>query len=399
MSYLPLNHVAAQLFEVLMPLLCGDCVYFADRDALKGKLTENLRIAQPTRIFGVPRVYEKIQEELLLAEANSSYLWRLLSSWAKRTLLKSYLYNAEGIEPKRTLSYIYASWIVRKFKVQVGLGQCAYLWAGGAPLSVQTKKYFLSMDIPVSDMFGASEAGGAIALTRSYCHLDSSGKVLLGIEAKIDKSNKQGQGEICLRGRCTMMGYLNNVEKTHECIDSDGWMHTGDVGRLSTDGCLHITGRIKDIVITAGGENIPPLYIENLIKAELPCVSNALVVGDKRKFLVVLLTLKTDIESATGLPLDTLNLDTVSWLKSLAIHHTRLSEVLNIPAYTPSYDYKGSVIKPDQKVVAQRVQKFAMLPHDFTVPTGELGPTLKSRRAFICEKYADIIEPLYKEGS
>lgn len=207
-----------------------------------------------------------------------------------------------------------------------------------------------------------------------------------------------------------MMGYLNNVEKTHECIDSDGWMHTGDVGRLSTDGCLHITGRIKDIVITAGGENIPPLYIENLIKAELPCVSNALVVGDKRKFLVVLLTLKvgasfsallrviskfyllfqTDIESATGLPLDTLHLDTVSWLKSLAIHHTRLSEVLNIPAYTSSYDYKGSVIKPDQKVVAalieglaranknalsraQRVQKFAMLPHDFTVPTGELG--------------------------
>lgn len=97
MSYLPLNHVAAQLFEVLMPLLCGDCVYFADRNALKGKLTENLRIAQPTRIFGVPRVYEKIEEELLLAEANSSYLWRLLSSWAKRTLLKSYLYNAEGM--------------------------------------------------------------------------------------------------------------------------------------------------------------------------------------------------------------------------------------------------------------------------------------------------------------
>ncbi|XP_039950932.1 long-chain-fatty-acid--CoA ligase heimdall-like [Bactrocera tryoni] len=416
MSYLPLNHVAAQLFEVLMPLLCGDCVYFADRDALKGKLIKNLQIAQPTRLFGVPRVYEKIQEELLVAEASSSYLWRLLSSWAKRVLLKSYFCNADGLEPKRTLSYICASLIVRKFKAQVGLGQCAYLWAGGAPLSAQAKKYFLSMDIPVADMFGSSEAGGAMTLTRSYCHLDSSGRVMLGIEAKIDKPNEHGQGEICLRGRCVMMGYLNNVEKTHECIDSDGWMHSGDVGRLSTDGCLHITGRIKDIVITAGGENIPPLYIENLIKAELPCVSNALVVGDKRKFLVVLLTLKTDIDNATGLPHDTLHLDTVSWLKSLDIHYTRLSEVLNIPAFTPSIDYKGSVIKPDQKVVAaveagltranrnalsraQRVQKFALLPHDFTVPTGELGPTLKSRRAFICEKYADIIEELYKEGS
>lgn len=95
MSYLPLSHVAAQLFEVLMPLLCGDCVYFAGRDALKGKVAEYLRIAKPTRIFGVPRVYEKIQEQLQVAEANSSYLWRLLSRWAKRTLLKSYLCNAE----------------------------------------------------------------------------------------------------------------------------------------------------------------------------------------------------------------------------------------------------------------------------------------------------------------
>lgn len=211
-----------------------------------------------------------------------------------------------------------------------------------------------------------------------------------------------------------MMGYLNDVEKTHECIDSLGWMHTGDVGLLSTDGCLHITGRIKDIVITAGGENIPPLYIENLVKAELPCVSNALVVGDKRKYLIVLLTLKvgvsfsillrlifnfyflfqTNIESDTGLPRDTLHLDTVSWLKSFGINHTHLSEVLNIPAYTPGYDHKMLDINPDQKLIAavkrglaianknalshaQRVQKFAILPHDFTVPTGELGKKRK----------------------
>ncbi|XP_011181257.2 long-chain-fatty-acid--CoA ligase heimdall-like [Zeugodacus cucurbitae] len=412
MSYLPLNHVAAQLFEVLMPLLCGDCVHFADRDALKGTLVRNLRIAQPTRIFGVPRVYEKLQEQLLAAEANSSFLWRMILRWAKRTLLKSYLCNAEGIEPKRNISYICASWIMRQFKAQLGLAQCAYLWAGGAPLSVQTKRFFLSMDIPVADMFGASEAGGAVTVTRSYCHLDSSGKVLLGFESKIYKPNKQGQGEICLRGRCTMMGYLNDVEKTHEGIDSLGWLHTGDVGRLSADGCLHITGRIKDIVITAGGENIAPIYIENLIKAELPYISNALVVGDRRKYLIVLLTLKTNIDRATGLPLDTLHLDTISWLNSLGIHHTCLSEVLNIPAYTPDYDYKRLIIKPDRRVLeavesglnranrnalshAQRVQKFAILPHDFTVPTGELGPTLKSRRAFICEKYADVIEQLY----
>ncbi|XP_020716560.1 long-chain-fatty-acid--CoA ligase bubblegum-like [Ceratitis capitata] len=355
-------------------------------------------------------------EQFERAESNSNFIWRLVTAWSRQTLLNSYLRNAEGIQPNPTIKYALAALIMRPYKAQLGLSRCKHYWVGGAPLSVQTKKFFLSMDIPISDMFGASEAGGAISLTSSYCHLNSTGRVLSGFEIKIDKPNKDGQGEICLRGRCIMMGYLNKAQRSRELIEPNGWLHTGDMGRLNDDGCLQLTGRIKELLITSGGENISPVYVENLIKAELRCVSNALLVGDKRKYLTVLLTLKTNMDNICGLPLDSLHTDTVSWLKALGFDYTYLSEVLKIPAFAVNFNYKGACPSLDQKVMlaiekglekanqnalshAQRVQKFALLPHDFTVATGELGPTLKARRSFICEKYVNVIEKLYCENS
>ncbi|XP_017475216.1 PREDICTED: long-chain-fatty-acid--CoA ligase bubblegum-like [Rhagoletis zephyria] len=416
LSYLPLNHIAAQLFEVLMPLLNGDCVYFAGSGALKGSLTKTLRIARPTRIFGVPRVYEKLQQQLKEAEENSSLWWRFVTAWAKRQLLNCYRKNAEEIKPKPTIAYMLASLLMQPFKAQLGLERCDHFWVGGAPLSTETKKFFLSMNIPIADMLGASEAGGAITLTRGYCHLNSCGRAMHGMQIKIDKPNKEAEGEICLHSRCHMMGYLNEPQKTSETIDAEGWLRTGDVGRLCSDGCLIITGRIKEIIITAGGVNIPPIFIENLIKAELPCISNALMVGDKRKYLTVLLTLKTNIDGETGLPTDTLHPDAIAWLHKLGLSYACLSAVLRVPAFEENYDYKGAIPKPAQRIVeaiesglaranknalshAQRVQKFALLPHDFTLRTGELGPTLKSRRRLICQKYANTIEHLYGEDT
>ncbi|XP_054744592.1 long-chain-fatty-acid--CoA ligase heimdall-like [Anastrepha obliqua] len=415
-SYLPMNHIAGQIFEIVMPLLNGDCVYFAGPDALKGSLEESLRVARPTRIFSVPRIFEKIQVQLQKAEDSSSLWWRYIIAWAKGTLLNSYMNNTERIKPKTTIKYILASIIMQKFKTQLGLDRCENCWIGSAPLPVKLKKFFLSMDIPVADIFGTTEAGGGISFTQGYCHLDSCGKILPGVEAKIDKPNSDGQGEICVTGRCIMMGYLNEPEKTSEAIDAEGWLHTGDVGVFHSDGCILITGRIKEIIITKGGVNIQPYHVEDLIKAELPCLSNALLVGDNRKYLTALLTLKTNIDGETGLPLDTLHPDTISWLQSLGCNYSCLSAVLRVPAYSQGYDYKRAIPSPDQNVVAaidkariraneralsraQKVQKFALLPHDFTVPTGELGPTLKFRRSFVINKYLHIIDRLYSEES
>uniref|UniRef100_A0A1A9ZH59 Uncharacterized protein n=1 Tax=Glossina pallidipes TaxID=7398 RepID=A0A1A9ZH59_GLOPL len=178
------------------------------------------------------------------------------------------------------------------------------------------------------------------------------------------------------------MGYLNNENKTQETIQADGWLRTGDLGYLDPNGCLVLKGRIKDIIVTSGGENIPPLRIEQIIKKELPCVSNAVVVGDGRKYLTVLLTFKTSVDAHSDIPLDDLSPEAVDWFKRLGFHFKYLSEVLNVAKLLQPSIY-GKIIQAlesglkkanDQALCnSQKVQYFTVLPSDFSVPTGELG--------------------------
>lgn len=145
-----------------------------------------------------------------------------------------------------------------------------------------------------------SEISGAHTLcVEGATNLETIGMTLPGMKTKIINPD-DGQGEICLNGRHIFMGYLNDKEKTKETIDNDGWLHTGDMGRIDEKGFVYITGRLKELLITAGGENIPPVPIELQIKTELPHISNAFLIGDKRKFLSVLLSFKTEVDSDTG---------------------------------------------------------------------------------------------------
>lgn len=139
--------------------------------------------------------------------------------------------------------------------------------------------------------------------------------------------DEHGQGEICKRGRNVFMGYLNEHEKTLEAIDDEGWLRTGDLGYIDKDGFLFITGRLKELIITAGGENIPPVHIENLVKAECSAISNALLIGDKRKYLTMLITLKTEMDSE-GAPLDTLASESLKLIHSLDLNYTKMSEIM-----------------------------------------------------------------------
>lgn len=289
--------------------------------------------------------------------------------------------------------------IFSKVKQALGLSRCTYQLTGAAPLSVDIKRYFLSIDIVVMDVFGMSECAGCYTMnTEDAYRIDSIGTCLPGMRAKIaNVEESDGQGELCMYGRQVFMGYNNLEEKSAEAVDEDGWMHTGDLGKLDDRGFVAITGRLKELIITAGGENIPPVAIEQLVKSELPHVSNAFLVGDKRKFLSMLLTFKTDV-GENGEPLDTLLPPVQEWLKGLGCLCETVSELLSSGPDQRVLDaIKEAIDRVNLSATsnAQRIQKIAILPADFSIVTGEFGPTMKVKRNFVENKYSDMIEKLY----
>ena len=166
-----------------------------------------------------------------------------------------------------------------------------------------TIDYFASLDICMFNVYGMSETSGTTTLhTFENFRLDSAGFALPGTDLKIDNPDEKGEGEICMRGRNTMMGYLKNDQATIDTIDGKGFIHSGDRGKILPDGHLKITGRIKEIIITAGGENIAPVPIEDCFKDICPACSNIMVIGEHQKFMACLVSLKVDVDMKSGLP-------------------------------------------------------------------------------------------------
>ncbi|XP_050431822.1 very long-chain-fatty-acid--CoA ligase bubblegum [Adelges cooleyi] len=398
-SYLPLSHVAAQITDIYCAITVGGQVYFAEKDALKGTLVTTLQVARPTVFLGVPRVWEKINEKLVSIGRKSGSLKKYIADWAKQVGLHHYEEAMRGNE-KETYSYKFFRWLIYgRIKQAIGFDRCKCFISAAAPISVEIKKYFMSLDIPLCEAFGMSECSGAHTLSiPTDENVAGVGKTLDGAKTRIDKPDKDGNGELCLYGRHIFMGYLDLLDKTKSSLDEEGWLHSGDIAQIDDKGHVVITGRIKELLITAGGENIPPVLIENNVKAELPIVSNALLIGDKRKFLSILLSLKCEVNPETTEPLDDLTPEVISWLKSQNCDYTKVSEIIaNKPKEVMEAIQKG-IDKANKKAVsnAQKVQKFAFMPADFSTHTGELGPTLKVKRPVVYEKYQDLIEEFYK---
>lgn len=397
-SYLPLSHVAAQMVDIFIGMMVAGTIYFADKDALKGTLVKTLAEAKPTRFMGVPRVFEKIQEKMMTVGAQSGPLKRIVGSWAKTVTLQHHMDRMSG-RPSNSVQFKIANkFILSKVKQALGFQRCQTFVTAAAPMSPDTKKYFMSLGMPIVDAFGMSESTGGHALsTLEAPSFETIGKNMPGTETKFLNPDTNGHGEVLMRGRHVFMGYVGDVDKTMEAIDDEGWLHTGDIGYADKDGNLFITGRIKELIITAGGENIPPIHIEHLVKSECPAISNAFLVGDKRKYLTVLVTLKTEM-GPDGAPMDELAPETIKWIQELELTYTKLSEVLLGPDAKVVKGIQEAVNRANKSSIsnAQKVQKFAILPHDFSVPTGELGPTLKVKRNVVADTYKDIIEKLYK---
>mmetsp|Transcript_4373 Transcript_4373/g.6161 ORF Transcript_4373/g.6161 Transcript_4373/m.6161 type:complete len:787 (-) Transcript_4373:150-2510(-) len=429
LSYLPLSHVAGMLFDIIAPVVITAykkawvCLCFARPYDLKaGTIGARLTTVQPTVFLGVPRVWEKIAEKLKAIGAQTTGIKKKLSTTAKKKGLEAMMNRQIGGNGKTPFMYGVYSKLLNVIKGKLGLSKCKFAFAGAAPMTREILAYFGSLGINVNEAYGMSESCAATSTTIETCFEHGTvGFELPGTEVKCFKLNADGsktevpraknaiypteeeQGELCFRGRHIMMGYMANpklgeehvaeIEKKNmEAIDEEGWLHSGDKGCISTRGMIRVTGRYKEIIIGAGGENIAPVPIEDNMKRLCPFISNIMMVGDKRKFNVALVSLKC--EGATGeLPgSNKLEGDAAAFGKT--IEEAASNDKL-IKALTAAFKETGNDgnVTPSN---AAKIQKFTILPTDFSVVGEELTATLKLKRSVVNDKYIDIIDAMYE---
>jgi long-chain-fatty-acid--CoA ligase ACSBG len=398
-SYLPLSHIAAQIIDLHAPMYIGAQTWFAQPDALKGSLTKTLAEVRPAIFFGVPRVWEKIAEAMGALARSKPAILRAISGWAKsKGAQKSALaqYGEDGGVPP---CFGCANLLLSSIKKKLGLDRAKGCFTAAAPISEDILKYFASLDIPVYEVFGQSECTGPHTVSsESAWRIGYCGRPMPGTETKLI------DGELCYRGRHIFMGYMHMPEKTGETIDKNGFLHSGDVAEFDDNddprvpkpsGFMKITGRIKDLIITAGGENIPPVLIENEMKAAMIALSNCMVVGDRQKYLAMLISLKTEVDKESGEPTDVLAADSLYVGSTIGSTAKTMTDASKCPKWT-EYINKG-VKAGNAKTTsrAQVVQKWKMLPVDFSEKAGDLTPTLKLKRNVATKKYEDLIAAVY----
>ena len=409
LSYLPLSHIAAQIMDIHGPLISGAQTYFAQPDALKGSLVESLKQMEPTIFFGVPRVWEKIAEKMQGIGRTTTGLKKTLSTYAKGLAAeknKNAQFGGDGSVP-----FMYGCMkgvVLSKIHAALGLGKCRACFTAAAPIAPEVIEYFASLDIPLYEVFGQSECTGPHTITvQEQWRVGYCGRPMKGTESMLG-TGVENKGELCYRGRHIFMGYMYMKDKTKETIDEHGWLHSGDVATFDDNdqedmvkpsGFMKITGRIKELIITAGGENIPPVLIENEMKKAMLAVSNCMVIGDKRKFLGMLVCLKCEVDT-DGRPNDKLAADALFVGGQIGSESKTLSAATVDPLWIEYINKGVKAANAEATSNAQRVAKWAMIPEDFSEAGGELTPTQKLKRSVTEKKYDTLINSkIYGSGS
>lgn len=399
-SYLPMSHIAAQLTDLMSPLLVGMEVSFARPDALKGSLVETLQQVRPTVMMGVPRVWEKIEEKMRAVGAANTGIKKAVGDWAKSIGVAGSKAKLKG-EPLPWGWTLANAVVFSNVKKALGLDRCRLRATGAAPITMKTMEYFMSLDLTLFELYGMSESTGPHSMNHpevGYTKMGSVGQTMPGVETKIDRPDAKGEGEICMRGRHIFMGYMKNEDATKKDIDSEGWLHTGDIGRMDEKGFINITGRIKELIITAGGENIPPVLIEETLKAKAPAISNAMLIGDKRKFLTCLVSLKTEPD-AEGNPTNKLFGPALELAKSVKSKARTVEEAVQDPKIIAAIQHAVDKANKLATSRAQRISKWTFITTDFSIAGGELTPTMKLKRRVVAAMYSDVIEAFYADDA
>ncbi|RHY04790.1 hypothetical protein DYB25_010506 [Aphanomyces astaci] len=393
-SFLPLSHIAGQECDIGCQAVHGSHVYFAQPDALKGSLGATLKEVRPTFLLTVPRLFEKFMEKMQDVGRSTTGLKKVLVTWAKGVGAATVAASVFGQSGEVPWGFWLADYLVfQRVRQALGLDCCKFFYAGAAPLSQICFDYFAALNIPIYGVMGMSETSGI-----GFCNFPDQFKPLaigtknVGTEFRIDPST----GELDLRGRHVTMGYLKDKGETDRAIDADGWLHTGDIARVDADGFVTITGRLKELLITAGGENVSPARLEDVLKQELPILSNVMAVGDQRKFISALVTFRV-VADGDGVPTDQLDALAVRVLEQDVGSSAKTVGQAKICDRVRAYIDAG-LVRANARAIsrAQHVQKVAILDKDFSIPGGEFTPTLKLKRSVVLNQYAHVVDALYQ---
>ncbi len=375
-SYLPLAHIAERMFTLYIPVSVGGHVHFCpDAKQLVGVVGQ----VQPTAFFGVPRVWEKVQagiQALLAAEPDETRKAAVLAAMDTGRQYVASCQFGQTTPPELAEAFRAANeQVLGPIRALLGLGDAEHVSSAAAPLPPDVAAFFAGLGMKILDVYGMTETTGAFTMnTDAGFRLGTVGRPIPGMEVRI-----AADGEVLTRGPLNTPGYLNQPELTAGLIDPDGWLHTGDIGRLDADGFLSVVDRKKELIITAGGENVPPAAIENLLVSH-PLVGQALAYGDRRPYVIALLTLDGEVAPA--------------WARARGIDAGSLAALAEHPAVLAAV---GEAVAAANQQLArvQQVKRWRLLPVEWTAESEELTPTLKLKRRVVHAKYADDIDTLY----
>jgi long-chain acyl-CoA synthetase len=374
LSFLPLAHVYARAVDYIYIFGGAALAYVETVESVAQALLE----VRPTLTDAVPRFFEKIYARLVEQGSMTKGLKRMIFDWAMRVAEMSAQWRAGQSHANLaiTLQWKLADALVYR-KIRAGMGgRLRQVSSGGAPLSKELAEFFWAVGIPIYQGYGLTETSPVVSSNYPDNRMGSSGKPIPNVQVRVAED-----GEILIKGPCVMQGYYKNPEATREVLTEDGWFSTGDIGYLDKDNYLYITDRKKDLIKTAAGKFVAPQPIENALKTS-PYILNAMVVGDKRKFIVALIVPNHVTVSAKaaeqGIRFSSnAELAAHPWVRSLIE-----AEIKRLTVHLAQYE---------------TIKRFALLPEDFTFDNGSLTFTLKLKRRVVEQQYAAIIESLYAD--
>jgi len=377
LSYLPLSHVAERIFSTWFNAAAGTQVNFAESIET---VPANLREVQPTILFGVPRIWEKLLAGIEIRLSGASWLKRRIAAFGLDVAdrIGKELVAHGGRHTARTRLMYAVGWLVlfRALKDRLGIRKVRYAASGAAPIAPEVLRFFMGIGVPMHEVYGMTENTAVATGNRpGRVRLGTVGEVHPGVELRIDEET----GEILTRHDGVFAGYWRRPEATAQVLEPDGWMHTGDVGEWVEGTHVKITDRMKDIIITAGGKNIAPSQIENELKAS-PYIREAIVIGDGRKYLTALI----------GIELDTVG----EWAQRRRIGY---STYRDLAGKAQVVELVGGIVKDVNSRLAtvEQVKEFRLLPKELDHEDGELTATQKVKRAAITEVFAETVQEMY----